>query len=364
MNDDLKDLEIKEADAEDFSCPSCGAPINYNPDSQMLECSYCGFKQKIDGTRSEEEFDFEEKIDDDNLWNDETKIIKCENCGSKNVVSRESITNCCPFCGSNQVVDTDELAGIKPHRVIPFTISKENATKNYTKWVKKRFFSPNKVKKEKIKLNVNGVYLPVWTFDTDTFSSYDGKLGKFHTTTVGSGKNRTTITTTRWFRIKGTTQVIFDDLLVNGGSQITQGEIQRIAPFSTNESFLYEQKFLVGFSAEHYRVNLNVAWKNAKKLAVPQIKSKILSKYHYDVEGTIKIDTIYNNTKYKYVLIPVWIGTYKFNNKNYRFLVNGENGRLYGKAPTSVVKVTLFIILISIIAIVIFILTYMSGSCN
>lgn len=360
MNEEKKELEVNEA--EDYSCPSCGAPINYNPELQMLECEYCGFKQKIDGTRSDEEYAFEQGLDESsNLWSTETKVIRCENCGAENVVSSDAITSTCPFCGSNQVVDTDELVGIKPHRVIPFTISKEDSSKIYTKFVKKRFFSPNIIKNNKIKLNLNGVYLPIWTFDTDSFSRYDGMLGKFYTTTVGSGKNRRTVTRTMWYHIHGTTQLIFDDLIVNGGVQITQSEILRISPFSTNESFLYDKKFLVGFSAEHNKVKLDVAWKNAKTLANPKIKAKILSKYHYDVVGEIKINTNFNNIKYKYVLIPVWIGTYKYKNKDYRFLVNGENGKMYAKAPTSILKVALVTTLVIILGIIILVLAYFSG---
>lgn len=362
MNEEDKNVQIK-TDAEDYSCPSCGAPIDYNPDSMMLECDYCGFKQKIDGTLSDEEFDFNNGLKENvNLWNNEVKIIKCENCGAENVVPNNAITNSCPFCGSNQVVDTDELVGIKPNRVIPFHISQNKASLIYTTWVKKRFFSPRKIKKEKIKLNLNGVYLPVWTFDTNTFSSYTGTLGKHYTTTVGSGKNRTTVTHTRWFYIKGTTQLIFDDLLVNGGCQISQSEILNISPFSTNESFLYDQKFLVGFSAEHYKIKLDVAWNNAKSLAAPKIKSKILKKYSYDVVGEIKIKTTYNNIKYKYVLIPVWIGVYQYKNKNYRFLINGETGKLSGKSPVSILKVVFIVSSIIILGILIMLMVYMSGN--
>lgn len=360
MNEESKNLQIKTED-EDFSCPNCGAPIDYNPDSMMLECDYCGFKQKVDGTLSDEEFDFYNGLKENtNLWDKEVKIIKCENCGAENVVPSNTITNCCPFCGSNQVVDTFELAGIKPHRVIPFTISKDKAQLTYITWIKKRFFSPRQIKKEKIKLYLNGVYLPVWTFDTNTFSSYDGTLGKHYTTTVGSGKNRMTITNTRWFHIKGTTQVIFDDILVNGGSHISQSEILSISPFSTNESFLYDQKFLVGFSAEHYKIKLDLAWNNAKSLAAPKIKKKILSKYSYDVVGEIKIKTTYNNIKYKYVLVPVWIGVYQYKNKKYRFLVNGETGKLSGKAPVSVLKIVIFITTIVILGILVMTILYIS----
>lgn len=89
---------------------------------------------------------------------------------------------------------------------------------------------------------------------------------------------------------------------------------------------------------------------------------KILSKYHYDVVGKIDMKTNYNNIKYKYVLIPVWIGTYRYNNKTYRFLVNGETGKLSGKAPTSALKVTILVLLIVLVAVAVLLIAYFSGS--
>lgn len=363
MDVNTEELELKQAEAEDYSCPQCGAPVSYNPNTCMLECSYCGFKQKIDGQTSDEEFSFEDADKNaDSSWNADTKVIKCENCGAENVVANDAISSTCPFCGSNQVIDTSELAGIKPHRIIPFQVSLTDAKATYIKWVKKRFFSPKAVKKQRVKVNVSGVYLPIWTFDTDTFTKYDGYLGEYYTVTVGSGKNRHTVTRTRWFRISGTTQLAFDDIVINAGVQITQSEINRISPFGTNESYLYEKKYLVGFTAEHYHVKLNAAWDNAKTIVAPKIKMKILSKYHYDVVGKIDMKTNYNNIKYKYVLIPVWIGTYRYNNKTYRFLVNGETGKLSGKAPTSALKVTILVLLIVLVAVAVLLIAYFSGS--
>lgn len=363
MNENIDEIELKRADAEDYSCPQCGAPISYNPSTCKLECSYCGFTQEINGMKSDEEFAFEDADKNANsLWGSETKVIKCENCGAENVVSHDTMSSTCPFCGSNQVIDTNELVGMKPNRVIPFRINKDFARDTYSKWVKKRFFSPRPVKKQRIKVIISGVYLPIWTFDTDTFTKYDGWLGKNYTVTVGSGKNRHTEVRTRWFRISGTSEVSFDDIVVNAGVHVNQAEINRISPFSTNDSYVYEKKYLVGFMAEHYKVKLTTAWDNAKTIAAPTIKRKILSNYSYDVVGKIDMKTNYNNIKYKYVLVPVWIGTYKYKNKLYRFLVNGETGKLAGRAPTSALKICILVFSIVLVAIAILLFAYFTGS--
>lgn len=363
MNDNVENSVSKQVDSEDFSCPQCGAPVHYNPETSTLVCEYCAFQQVLNGIDSDEEYNFETAESNENTsWQKETRLVKCENCGAENIVSSTEISSTCPFCGSNQVIETHELVGIKPHRVIPFSVPKDQAESTYIGWLKKKFFTPTKIKKQKVKLNINGVYLPMWTFDANSFSKYVGKLGKYYTVTVGSGKNRHTETRIRWFNISGTTQVKFDDILVNAGKQISQSEINQLSPFQTNDSYLYEQKFLVGFSAEHYQVKLQLGWNNAKNLAKPAIERSILKKYHYDVVGNLDIKTNYTNVKYKYVLIPVWIGTYDYEKKKYRFIVNGETGKLVGKAPLSPLKITFTVLGIVIFAILLFLLVYFSGS--
>ena len=350
LEDDVK-FEEANKNTSDYRCPSCGAPVKYSPEKGVLMCDYCNTEVEVEKILSRVEFDLDEGKLDDSSWSHETKIIHCDNCGANNVYNSNEISMTCPFCGSNQVVETNELAGIKPHRVIPFKQSNLNINENYHNWLKKKFFAPRKIKKEIPNLIINGVYLPIWTFDSDTMSFYSGKLGKRYTRTVGSGKNRRTVTEIRYFHVSGSRAVKFDDLIINAGSKISQEEINQIAPFDTNNSFDYESGFLAGYSSEHYVLRLNKGWDNAKVKMDPVIRREILRRYNYDVVSYLNVNTSYNNVKYKYVLIPIWIGLYKYNNKNFRFIANGETGKVTGKAPVSPVKVTIVSFLSIILAL-------------
>ena len=52
---------------------------------------------------------------------------------------------------------------------------------------------------------------------------------------------------------------------------------------------------------------------------------------------------------YKHVLFPVWIASYRFGDKIYHFLINGQTGEVQGQAPISWIKVVLVIVLIVIV---------------
>ncbi len=341
-------LDESNVKVEEYNCPNCEAALKFNPDKQVLYCEYCEFEMETGGTVGHIENDFLSANNTLNNWKDETKVVHCDNCGANTVVDNESISYTCPFCGSHSVVDTNELSGIKPHRVASFKISDKTVLNNYKNWLKKKLFVPKKVKEEIPKLNLRGVYLPVWTFDSDTFSIYKGKLGKYYTRTVGTGKNKRTVTEIRYFYVNGNEKIFFDDIIINAGSKITQNEISKIEPFNTNDSFNYNKSYLVGFSAEHYVTPINEGWNTSKEIIKNRIESTILSKYIYDTVSYLDVNTTYNSISYKYVLIPVWIGSYKYKEKTYRFISNGETGKVTGNTPISALKVIIAVLLIAI----------------
>jgi hypothetical protein len=57
------------------------------------------------------------------------------------------------------------------------------------------------------------------------------------------------------------------------------------------------------------------------------------------------VDTRFSHLTFKHVLMPVWISAYRYRNKTYRFLVNGQTGETTGESPLSWIKVTLLVIL-------------------
>lgn len=345
-------LEPDKVDSRAYQCPSCAANMTYNPETLSLSCDYCGMKVSLKGENSNVENDFLEGIKQDEVWDKDAVVFHCKSCGADNIRQKNDLSANCPFCGSHSVVETEELPGIKPQRIIPFRISKETALANFQKLVKKSFFAPGDFKKSFSISKLNGVYLPSWTFDSNAFTNYVGRLGKYYTVTVGSGKNRHTETRIRWFTIRGTKQFTFDDILIISGRKIPDKLMNKILPYDTNHSFVYQQEYISGFMAEHYALNLKAGWDIAKQKAVTEMQRLIAMDYLHDVVDYIDVQPIYSNIKYKYVLLPVWISFYQYQNKSYHFLVNGENGKTSGKVPVSIMKVTILVLVIlAIIAI-------------
>lgn len=331
--------ERVKVETESVKCAGCGANMVFDADLQVLYCPHCGSKKELAAGQTAKEKDILEGLSADAFWKaDETVVFRCVNCGAKIVLSKSETATTCPFCGTAHVQKTEELAGLKPDAVLPFTFGREKALDFSKNWARKRFFAPRKFKKNLNAENVNGVYTPCFTFDSSTYSTYRGRIGKHYTTTVGSGKNQRTVTRTEWKNISGNYSDFFDDIAITAGDKCGQKELDGIAPFDTNSGKEYKEQYLLGFMAYHYDHELSECWDKAKSRIDEFIRKRILSKYNYDVVDYLNVSTTHEKVKYKYVMIPVYVGHFTFKEKLYNFFVNGTTGKTFGKYPKSPLK--------------------------
>lgn len=345
LNENVFD-EREEAQTESVKCTACGSNMVFNPDSQVLVCPHCGTEREFGQSAIAEERDLRDGLMGSAKWTaEETVVFGCDNCGAKVVLSQGETATSCPFCGTAHVRKTDELAGIKPNAVIPFAFDIDKAVSLSKEWAKKRFYAPRNFKRKVSTDNVKGVYTPCFTFDTNTFSYYEGRIGITKTRTVGSGKNKRTQTYVVWRNISGTFQHGFDDLLVTAGSKIGQRELNKISPFDTNNSKEYDSDYLLGFMAYHYDVELEDCWSKAKDIVDGRLRSLILGQYVHDRVAYFNVSTTHSNVTYKYVMLPVYVGNYTYKSKPYNFFVNGCTGKVYGKTPLSALKIALTVLL-------------------
>jgi len=69
------------------------------------------------------------------------------------------------------------------------------------------------------------------------------------------------------------------------------------------------------------------------------ITSDIKRRHRADRVRSLRFDAALSNLTYKYVLLPLWMSHYKYKDKQYEFLVNGQTGKVGGKVPVSAWKI-------------------------
>ena len=328
-----------EEETKITKCPSCGANMVWSADDSCLICQYCGTKEEIKGMVSAEQA-FETLLAQDGAWSDETHVFRCDNCGAVEILDKRDISKSCSFCGTTNVVETSELPGLKPTAVVPFRVSIEKAIENVKAWAKKKFFAPRTFKKTVNPQEVKGVYNPAFSFDTNTYSSYHGVLGKYYYRTKRVNGKTVRERYIRYFKISGNWSMSFDDILVQASSKISQKDIDKMQPFDTNLSNKYEPEYLSGYSATQYTKDGMQCWAEAKQTIQEKIRSAILSRYTYDVVTSFDVQTACSGITYKFLLLPVYVGHCNYGKKLYNFFVSGHNGKVTGKTPVSPLRVS------------------------
>ncbi|MCM1136585.1 MAG: hypothetical protein NC400_13550 [Clostridium sp.] len=342
-NLDAKTVDTLEE--TDRKCPSCGGVMDYAPKTGGLSCPYCGHTEEITAESGEassaEELDFEsaEKIENCD-WGTEKKTVICEACGAESVYDALEISAVCPFCGSNQVMEASDKNTMAPGGVVPFQVTDKQASNLFKAWIKKKWFCPKLAKESAKAKHFKGVYLPYWTFDAQTDSDYQGEFGRDK---VKKGPNGDRVVETTWRPVAGHYREAFDDELVCATTNHNQSMLMGIEPYRTAENKAYKPEYVAGFAAERYAVGIKEAWEMGKESIQYKlngnIEKEIIRKNQADQVRNLRISTRFSHLTYKYLLLPVWISSYKYKDKIYQFMVNGQTGKVSGKTPISVPKV-------------------------
>jgi len=360
----------EHADKHTFPCGSCGSSLSFKPGEEHLECPYCGHKQEIEVEGEVVEHDFR-----DALVNARTApasqivegghTIRCEGCGAETMITGQS--DHCAFCGSPVVVAVENNeAVLVPDSVLPFKIDRKIAKESFKTWVSKRWFAPNALKSRAATQGMDGVYIPYWTYDSESTTRYTGERGEHYyvnesyTDSEGNEKSRR-VQKTRWHRARGRLEIPFDDVLVCASETLPDKLIRKLWPWDLDELKPYSAAFLSGFITEQYKVDLEDGWRRAQVLMKPAVEAAIRRDIGGDEQRISTMDIRHTDITFKHCLLPLWISSFRFNDKVYRFVVNARSGKVSGERPYSVGKIVGLVLAIIAVIAAIVIAVKMSG---
>jgi len=344
-----------------FPCNNCGSDLRYEPAKGLLTCDHCGNTESIDAsgpwTGSIQELDFRQAIEArlPEAEIEETRVIECPNCGAATEFDERVHSKECPFCATPVVTDTGTHRHIKPKGVLPFALTEDQAKDAMTNWLGRLWFAPGGLTDYARKgRKMSGIYVPFWTFDADTKSSYLGEQGTvyYETRTVrrGDETHQQRVQKVRWRRASGRVARFFDDVLVLASRTLPKRYTDALAPWDLSELEPYQPEFLAGFRAEGYQVELQEGFGEARAYMDRVIVRDVKFDIGGDRQRIHKIDTAISDVTFKHILLPVWMAAYKYRGKSYRFVVNGRTGQVKGERPWSAIKIALTIIAVVVIA--------------
>ena len=257
----------------------------------------------------------------------EIPSLNCNTCGASVEFNADEHSRLCPFCDSAIVADVTMQRNIVPQGLLPFKVREKEAHELMFSWLHARWFAPSGIKENADTEHFNGVYVPTWTYDAYTNTSYTGKRGDYR----GSGKNRRI----HWTRVSGTVSGSFDDVLVSGSQSVSVEFKDALAPWPLRDLETYQTEFLAGFRAENHTFGLEDGYNESQVFMRAKIRDWIKADIGGAKQQISSADTGFSDETFKHILLPVWITHYTLENSRYRMSVNGQTGKVYGQRPFS-----------------------------
>ncbi len=333
-------------------CPNCGGTLVYLPGSKSLQCEHCSSQVTIEESPEKvEEIDFEAYLKQ-NPTDLATEIVfatRCQSCGAIVKLDRNIVSDRCPFCSSVLIIKNNEFYNrVKPGAILPFQITKAEAFNQFKRWLKNLWFAPNKLVKTVSSIeNFTGVYIPFWTYDADTFTTYRGERGDIYYVTetytdFENGKPVTktrTVTKIRWTPVSGRFSRFFDDVLVLASQSLPKEKTEQLEPWDLENLVPYDERYLSGYRAETYQIDLKEGFSRAQSVIESAITAEIKQRIGGDRQRILSCNVKYSKITYKHIFLPVYISSYKYGKKLYQFLVNARTGEVQGERPYSFWKI-------------------------
>lgn len=340
-----------------YSCPGCGASLEFHPKSGKLKCPYCGKEEAIAQSTEqvlERSFDEHFNLNKTHIAALSTTALEvsCPGCKAQLTFEPPDVAGKCPFCASN-IVAQPKLADptLAPEGLLPFTVDAKSAKRNIQTWIGNRWFAPNRLKTLAQQEKIQGVYLPFWTYDSQTVSQYRGQRGDYYYTTEtytetdSNGQqvtNTRQVRHTRWRSASGKVSRFFDDVLIPATQSIDRNRLNDLwSSFSASELHSYEPSYLAGFKAQRYQIDLKSGFELAKDVMARTIHIDVCKDIGGDEQRVAHVDTDHKQVTFKHILLPLWISSYRFNHKQYQVMVNARSGQVIGDRPYSIWKISL-----------------------
>ncbi|MBS0564239.1 MAG: primosomal protein N' (replication factor Y) - superfamily II helicase [Proteobacteria bacterium] len=356
---------MQPSEGSSFPCATCGAALRFSPEYGGLVCDHCGNREPLPagpvppGSIPETAFRAGIEAQLPEAATELRRLGRCPNCGAEVGFDAAVHSSACPFCATPIVAGPDPARRIRPHAVAPFAVTGAAARAAMQRWLGGLWFAPSGLAAfARGGRALEGVYVPYWTFDAQTRTAYSGRRGTvcYETRPVtvrdAAGAMRTElrqVARVSWSAASGQVQRAFDDVLVLASHSLPEGHTEALLPWDLSLLQPYQPEFLAGFRSEAYSVTPDQGMGEARAYMDRMIDRDIRFDIGGDRQEVLAAQTEVSGQTFKHVLLPVWTAAYRFRGQSFRFVVNGQTGKVEGERPWSWVKIAAFFLALALL---------------
>ena len=323
---------------QEYKCPCCDGAIAFDSGIQKMKCPFCDTEFEMEALaaydselKNETADDLQWKTADATPWQEDgIRSYVCKSCGGEIIGDENTAATACPYCG-NPVVMMEQFSGtLKPDLVIPFKLDKKAALAALKRHYEGKKLLPKVFKDENHLQEIQGVYVPVWLFDTQAEADV-----RYRATQVRVwSDSRYDYTQTSYFAVSRSGSLGFERIPVDGSTKMDDTLMESIEPFDHKDAVDFQTAYLAGYLANKYDVDAEESIERANT----RVRQSTEEAFAETTQGYTSVIPQYSSIrlqdgKVQYALYPVWLLNTKWNGKTYTFVMNGQTGKLVGDLP-------------------------------
>jgi len=321
-----------------YTCPCCGAPLAFSGASGKLECAACGNSYETEAIEAMNPAETDESpafaLPEEMFKAEDAAGMQaylCESCGAELITEGTTTATECPYCGSPAVLPDRIDGGVKPEKVIPFTVTKEQAQKQFEEYFKGKRLLPNVFSDSRNRITeMRRLYVPYWLFDCDADANIVYDAEKQHTHREGDWE----VTRTEHYVVRRKGSMVFEQIPVDGSVKLDNKITESLEPYDLGAAVPFSPSVLAGALADHADVDAA----DCEERAMERVENSVSQAMRGTVSGYTNVSERSKNVrteggKVTPVLMPVWLITTEKEGKTYTFAINGQTGKLTCDVP-------------------------------
>lgn len=315
-------------------CKNCGSELWYNPAQGCLSCKHCESNYYLPQQNRSAILTRQYSPDfHPNELNRGLNAYRCKSCGTVYFLSSDGTSKRCANCGlqSGELIDAP---GLCADGIIPFKISKEEASARFEEYLKKQHDIPKELKKYARDQKLMGVFIPVWNFSFGVSGYYTASATELHKSPSGNYYSTyKPVYGDKFKQIKShdvSATNTEDDIFLK---LFDEDDYAEIIPYTPEYTFGYR----VDTIDRNISECCHAVTHDAEQEMEDDLKKEVLSRFKEvsDINVETQVQDIYFNFTY----VPVYVNTYTYKGKIYKTYISGTTGKAVGKSPTTFKKV-------------------------
>ena len=232
--------------------------------------------------------------------------------------------------------------GVKPEKVVPFKVSKEQAEKIFTEYFHGRRLLPNVFLDTRNRIKeMRKLYVPYWLFGCTASGDMTFEGQKRHVSRQGEYE----VIRTEYYSVRRSGRLRFEDIPVDGSAKIDDRITESLEPYDMREAVPFQPAVLSGALADNADVDAAECEGRAAERVAESTAQAIASTVRgYDSVSVRSRNIVSSDGRVTPALMPVWmINTEKVEDGKktvYTFAINGQTGQLTCDVPYDKKKAT------------------------